>query len=181
MQRFVNAAIAECAVDVTFVLDRLGSQDKEGLCRLREICTTPFSAQASHHDYTEMGMVTTWSQLMRETGLTSKRTCVRLEHLCDLQAENTKSTASFQMVVCALLHLLTLPTFANTVLNQCYNPILTVVESSLDMREVCKCVLDLGKQGLVIRPRQTQVRSFHQTWQLCPSQCVQYKECFPSN
>lgn len=53
MQRFVNAAIAECAVDVTFVLDRLGSQDKEGLCRLREICTMPFSTQASHHECTQ--------------------------------------------------------------------------------------------------------------------------------
>ena len=49
MQRFVNAAISECAIDATFVLDRLGSQDNEGLCGLREICTVPFSAQASRN------------------------------------------------------------------------------------------------------------------------------------
>ena len=64
MQRFVNAAITECAVDATFVLDRLGSQDNEGLCRLREICTTPFSAQVSHSVHSQ----TVYSQMWSGTG-----------------------------------------------------------------------------------------------------------------
>lgn len=69
--------------------------------------------------------------------------------LDNMQAGNTDSIASFQRVTCALLHLMSLLTFANTVLYQCYNPIFTVVESSLDMHKVCRCVLDLSKQGLM--------------------------------
>ena len=45
MQRFLNAAISECAVDTSFVLACLGSQDTEGHRRLRELCTCPFSIQ----------------------------------------------------------------------------------------------------------------------------------------
>ncbi|DBB11483.1 TPA: hypothetical protein ACH3X3_006891 [Trebouxia sp. C0006] len=92
-----------------FVLDQLGSQDKRGLSRLREICSYPV--------------------------------CV--------QAGSERSKASFQRVICALLHLFGLPSFANTVLSQCYNPIVSVVESSLDMHKVCQCVTDLSKQGSI--------------------------------
>lgn len=45
MERFLNAAITECAVDPTFVLDCLGSADKGGLRRLKEVCSTPFATQ----------------------------------------------------------------------------------------------------------------------------------------
>lgn len=96
-------------------------------------------------------------------GLNDTDTYVPYERSFDLQAENTRSTASFQRVVCALLHLLTLPAFANTVLNQCYNPILTVVENSLDMRKVCKCMLDLSKQNATLSARYTPVRAFDLT------------------
>ena len=41
----MHAAIDECAIDPTFVLDQLGSRDKRGLSRLREICSYPVSAQ----------------------------------------------------------------------------------------------------------------------------------------
>lgn len=47
MQRFLNAAICGCSIDSTFVLDCLGSQEKEGLCRLKEICSVPFSIQVA--------------------------------------------------------------------------------------------------------------------------------------
>ena len=96
-------------------------------------------------------------------------TCVLCKCSLDLQAVNTRSAASFQRVVCALLHLLTLPAFANTVLNQCYNPILTVVESSLNMREVCKCVLELSKQDVTPNPCNTPVRTFDLTQEFCPT------------
>ena len=45
MQRFLSAAINECAIDSTFVLDCLGSTDKEGLRRIEEICSCTFSIQ----------------------------------------------------------------------------------------------------------------------------------------
>ena len=41
----MNAAINECTIDPTFVLDQLGSRDKRGLSRLREICLYPVSVQ----------------------------------------------------------------------------------------------------------------------------------------
>ena len=45
MERFMNAASNECAVDLSFVLDQLGSRYKRGLSRLREICSYPVSVQ----------------------------------------------------------------------------------------------------------------------------------------
>jgi hypothetical protein len=45
MRRFINAAINECTIDPTFVLDQLGSRDKRGLSRLRDICSYPVSVQ----------------------------------------------------------------------------------------------------------------------------------------
>jgi len=75
-------------------------------------------------------------------------TARQLETGCTVQAGSERSKASLP-VICALLHLFGLPSFANTVLSQCYNPIVSVVESSLDMHKVCQCVTDLSKQGSI--------------------------------
>ena len=37
--------LSECAVDSTFVVQHLGSQESEGLNRLKEICAGPFAVQ----------------------------------------------------------------------------------------------------------------------------------------
>ena len=63
-----------------------------------------------------------------------------------LQAADNRFTASFQQVTCALLHLVTMPAFVNTVLSHLYNPIMTVIEENLDLHKVCQCVAILSKQ-----------------------------------
>ena len=41
----INAALTYLDVDPTFIVERLGSGDREGLQRIKEICTSPMSHQ----------------------------------------------------------------------------------------------------------------------------------------
>ena len=43
MRSFLTAAITECAVAPTYVLDCLGNPENQGIQRLREISAAPFS------------------------------------------------------------------------------------------------------------------------------------------
>ena len=59
---------------------------------------------------------------------------------------------SFQRVTCALLRLVTLPAVMNSVLTQCYNPILATVADNLDMQAVSQSVRLLAAQGSIADP-----------------------------
>ena len=60
-----------------------------------------------------------------------------------------KDVCSFQRVTCALLHLVTLPALVNSLLTQCYNPIVAVLADNLDLTAICDCASSLAARGSI--------------------------------
>ena len=85
-----------------------------------------------------------------------------------LQAGTDRCACSFQHVTCAMLHLVTLPVLMNSLLTQCYNPILATIANNLDMNAVCDCIQQLSLRGSIgdrnLRPYD---QVCHMTYLLC--------------
>ena len=61
-----------------------------------------------------------------------------------------------------MLHLITLPIMVNSLLHQCYNPILATVANNLDLESVCHSAEVLAAKGSIADPEYC---SFHQVSQ----------------
>ena len=61
-----------------------------------------------------------------------------------------------------MLHLITQPIMVNSLLTQCYNPILATVADNLDFKSVCRSAEMLAGQGSVADPNYS---NFHQVRQ----------------
>ncbi|KAL0023606.1 hypothetical protein WJX77_006297 [Trebouxia sp. C0004] len=81
----------------------------------------------------------------------------RFPHAVD--AGVNKEACSFQRVTCALLHLVTLPALMNSLLTQCYNPIMATLADNLDLASICRCAKALADQGSIADPN---YRPYHQ-------------------
>lgn len=146
MQRFLGAALAFCKLypnNVAYVLRCLGSQDTAGLQRLREISSFPHTVTVSCcYICQEPEIYNTLQQPVMITSI-----C-----LPGMQAGTSRTLCSFQRVTCAMLHLITLPLLANSLLTQCYNPMLAIVADNLDLTAVCNSAEALSVRGSIADP-----------------------------
>lgn len=80
----------------------------------------------------------------------------RLAEICrfphSVNAGTSREACSFQRVTCALLHLITLPVMINSILTQCYNPILATVADNLDFKILSCSAERLAGQGNIADP-----------------------------
>ena len=81
-----------------------------------------------------------------------RHACTDDTDCCELQAGTARHICSFQRVTCALLHLITLPVMMNSLLSQCYNPILETLADNLDFQSVSQCVHSLAAQASISDP-----------------------------
>ena len=68
-----------------------------------------------------------------------------------------------------MLHLITLPIMVNSLLHQCYNPILATVADNLDLKSVCHSAEALATKGNIADP---EYRSFHQVSTMLDGACL---------
>lgn len=61
-----------------------------------------------------------------------------------------------------MLHLITLPIMVNSLLTQCYNPVLATVANTLDFKAICHSAEVLASQGSIADPNYSRLQQVSQ-------------------